>query len=44
MYFNATMANSASYKMRVFGGLRTNWYLQTLLTADNETGRKSRTL
>jgi hypothetical protein len=29
--------------MRVFGGLRAFYYLQTLLTGDNETGRKSRT-
>jgi len=38
------IANSASYKMRVFGGLQSNCYLQILLTVDNETGRKSRTL
>jgi len=25
--------------MRVFGGLRAFYYLQTLLTGDNETGR-----
>ena len=30
----------ASEKMRGFGGLPANYYLQTLLTADKETGRK----
>ena len=30
----------ASEKMRGLGGLQTFFYLQTLLTADNETGRK----
>ena len=34
----------ASEKMRGLGGLQTYCYLQTLLTADTETGRKSRTL
>jgi len=30
--------------MRGFGGFRAFYYLQTLLTGDNETGRKSRTI
>ncbi len=34
-----TICNMASEKMRVFGGLRAFYYLQTLLTGDNETGR-----
>ena len=36
-----TFANMASKKMRGVGGLQTYYYLQTLLTGDSETGRKS---